>query len=265
MQRPENPIIFTDLDGTLLNHSDYSFSDAAEMLQYIRQQSIPLIIVSSKTKDEIETLQRDLGISEAFVVENGAGVVIPEASRLNLGGEQNEIIDLGKSYEEAVAFLEPFKARYGISGYSDMTNEDVVRLTGLKAEQAELSMRRGYTEPFIIEQPEGICELTEKANETGLDIVQGGRFYHVITQGQDKANALNYLSDRYQKVIGGDVTTIALGDSENDFTMLGAADIPVLIPKPDGHYAPYGKENVNKAPYPGPRGWNAMLKELFGL
>ena len=235
------------------------------MLAYIRQQDIPLIIVSSKTNDEITALQRRLGICEAFVVENGAGVVIPKGSRFNRDGGQDEIVNFGKRYDEAVAFLEPFKVKYGIVGYSDMKPDDVVRLTGLAPEQAELSMRRGYTEPFIIEKPEGVCVLTEKAREAGLDIVQGGRFYHVITRGQDKANALHYLSDRYQQLTGSHVTAIALGDSENDFTMLGAADIPVLIPKPDGHYAGYDKGTVNKAPYPGPRGWNAMLKQLLGL
>ena len=47
--------------------------------------------------------------------------------------------------------------------------------------------------------------------------------------------------------------------------MLQSVDIPVLIPKHDGSYAAISLPNLIKAPYPGPKGWNAVLQELFGV
>ncbi len=47
MTRPT--LVFTDLDGTLLNHDDYSWEAARPALEELQRQSIPLILVSSKT------------------------------------------------------------------------------------------------------------------------------------------------------------------------------------------------------------------------
>ena len=66
-------LIFTDLDGTFLNHSDYSFEDSKEALEKISQKNIPLIFTTSKTKVEVELLQKKVGIKEPFIIENVSG------------------------------------------------------------------------------------------------------------------------------------------------------------------------------------------------
>ena len=71
-------IIFTDLDGTFLNHDDYSYQDSLQALNSIFQKEIPLIFTTSKTKIEIEKLQNNLQITEPFIVENGAAIFIPK-------------------------------------------------------------------------------------------------------------------------------------------------------------------------------------------
>jgi len=68
----ENTIIFTDLDGTLLDHDSYSFEEASFMLDFIKEHDIPLIIVTSKTRNEVIGIQKRLGISTPFIIENGA-------------------------------------------------------------------------------------------------------------------------------------------------------------------------------------------------
>ena len=56
--------VFTDLDGSLLDHHTYSFADARPALGRIREQRIPLVFVTSKTRPEVERLQATLGIRE---------------------------------------------------------------------------------------------------------------------------------------------------------------------------------------------------------
>ena len=81
-------IIFTDLDGTLLNHHDYSFEEAREAIEYIKKSSIPLIIVTSKTFSEVRVLQEKLGITCPFIVENGSAVYTnKEYFHTNTGAE----------------------------------------------------------------------------------------------------------------------------------------------------------------------------------
>ena len=71
----QDMIIFTDLDGSLLNHEDYSFREALPALARIRRSAIPLIFVTSKTRGEVEILQQEMCIREPFIVENGGGII----------------------------------------------------------------------------------------------------------------------------------------------------------------------------------------------
>jgi predicted mannosyl-3-phosphoglycerate phosphatase (HAD superfamily) len=46
-------IIFTDLDGTLLDSGTYSFARAGEVLACIREQNLPLVAVTSKRQKKL--------------------------------------------------------------------------------------------------------------------------------------------------------------------------------------------------------------------
>ncbi len=54
-------VIFTDLDGTLLDRDTYSFEPALPALRLIRQKDIPLVLSSSKTRAEIEFYRERIG------------------------------------------------------------------------------------------------------------------------------------------------------------------------------------------------------------
>ena len=71
------PLIFTDIDGTLLDHFDYSFSDAIEVIEALNERHIPIIANTSKTFAEMEKLQQTIGFNSPFISENGAVVYIP--------------------------------------------------------------------------------------------------------------------------------------------------------------------------------------------
>ncbi len=49
-------VVFTDLDGTLLDHDSYSYTAAEPALDFIRNNNIPLIFTTSKTAIEVEEL-----------------------------------------------------------------------------------------------------------------------------------------------------------------------------------------------------------------
>ena len=254
----EKTIIFTDLDGTLLDHNTYDFEAAMLMLDYINTNKIPLIIVTSKTKDEVLRIQKLLNIRAPFIVENGAGIFIP--SKKNY-----EMISLGFDYGYIRSCFLKYAKSVPMLGFSDMKDEEVARYTNLSIENASDAKSRTFTEPFILKDESRLDELRLMANEDELDIVKGGRFYHLITMGQDKANAIKYLINDYEKSSDEDFKTIALGDSANDLTMLQSVDIPVLIPHPDGTFMECNIEGVIKAPFPGPKGWNAVLKGYFDV
>ncbi len=71
-------LIFTDLDGTLLDHDNYSYEPAANLLEKLNNIGIPVIPTTSKTRSEVLPLRRAINNEHPFITENGAGIYIPK-------------------------------------------------------------------------------------------------------------------------------------------------------------------------------------------
>lgn len=248
------PIIFTDLDGTLLDHHTYSFEPARAIITYLTDHDIPIIFVTSKTKNEARQLQKTIGIAGPAIVENGAGIVYPDSSAYD-----DE--PLGKTYDEILSAVAEFSSSTSLRGFSQMTVTEVAHLTSLDDESAALAKQRAFTEPFILSNESELADLTARAEQRGLAIVRGGRFYHLITAGQDKAVAMRRVQEKHFP----GTRSIALGDGPNDRSMLAEADLGVVIPRPDGTCLTADGLHVIQAPYPGPAGWAAVIKEQLNV
>ena len=261
-------IIFTDLDGSLLDHENYSFTEAMPSLRRIKQSGIPLIITTSKTRMEVEHLQREIGIREPFIVENGGGIFFPSGYRnwIIEGGERHEdytLIRIGTTYFTVRIFLKKIGARFEIKGFGDLTAEEISRLTGLPHERAEMAKAREFTEPFLLKRPESIGCLSALAAEKDLKVTQGGRFYHLIGMEQDKGVAVRMVMDIFKINSGEELRTIGLGDSENDLPMLKQVDIPVLIPRPGKGHLDIRLPGLVWAREQGSKGWNETVERLL--
>ncbi|WP_457626163.1 HAD-IIB family hydrolase [Persephonella sp.] len=259
-------VIFTDLDGSLLNHEDYSYEDAVPSIERIKKLRIPLIFTSSKTRIEIELLQKEIGIKEPFIVENGAAVFFPEGYRdfkLNLPKLNGyRVIKLGKEYSYIRKFISRIKDEIPLKGFGDMSVEEIAKLTDLPPERAKYAKKREFTEPFIIEDISKLPILEKEAEKYGLKITKGGRFFHLIGKEQDKGKAVELTTQIFKENIG-KIKTVGIGDSKNDLPMLEVVDIPVLIPKFNKQYEDIKLPRVIKASFPGSKGWNEVVWRLI--
>ena len=70
-------VIFTDLDGTLLDAADYSYAEAQPALGQVAESGTPLVLCSSKTRAELEVYRKRLANAHPFISENGGGIFIP--------------------------------------------------------------------------------------------------------------------------------------------------------------------------------------------
>lgn len=264
-------VIFTDLDGSLLDHDGYSYSGALPALERVRALSIPLVFVTSKTRAEIERLQEEMGIREPFISENGGGIFFPAGYRgffipgaATRGG--HSLIVLGKPYPELRRFVAERKGRFAIRGAGDLSLEELVDLTGLTPGQARLAKEREFTEPFLLDDDTKLEALREEALAAGLAITRGGRFHHLIGAGQDKGRAVMRVKEIFLENMAQGLATVGIGDRPNDVAMLAAVDVPVLIPHPDGQYEDLALPHMLKAPHPGSLGWGeAVIGILEGL
>ena len=270
----EIPIIFTDLDGILLDYSTYSFEQAKPALQLVAQSDIPLVICSSKTRKEIEYYRKRLDNHHPFISENGGGIFIPKGyfpfdlshPRYEIiTGRNYHVIRLGARYEDLRNALEELRREgYQVRGFGDMSVEEIAETTGMKPVAAKMAIQRDFDEPFVHTGPAyQLSGLLRAIHKKGFKFTQG-RFYHILGNS-NKGIAVSILIDLYvRKFHDTGIRTIAVGGSPNDKPMLQRVDHPVLVKKHDGSYEHTIKmPNLIKADGIGPQGWNETIKVLL--
>ena len=255
-------IVFSDLDGTLLDHDTYDWAPARPALDALRQQSFPVVLVSSKTLAELEDLRARMALHHPVVAENGAIIDVPDdyfdvdawlhdsVTRDDLQSAYQDIRRAGKFRGEAFYEL-------GVPG--------IMRETGLDEAQARRANDRKASEPILWLDTKGrLAEFEQAAAARGLRCVRGGRFIHLMGN-TGKGEAVRKLLDAYaRKHAGTVVTSVSLGDAPNDLGMLAVTDVAVIIPGRHEHPMSLATGNrVIRPESPGPSGWNEAILGLL--
>jgi mannosyl-3-phosphoglycerate phosphatase len=254
-------VVFTDLDGTLLESGTFSFRPAVPALDRLRELHIPVVFVTSKTLPEVDFWRRALGNSSPFAVENGSAVFVPQGNpplseRTGRFSDGYEMVELGVPYPDLTFALKGAARESGccIRGFADMTAEEITLECEMPLEQAVLAKMRQYDEPFRLLK--GDPDVLGRALERrGLKLSSGGRFFHVSGRN-DKADAVLLLIDAYRQL--GPIRSIGLGDGPNDAGFLNLVDHPVLLDSPAAGQLVKRVPRAHAAPA-GPSGWNEAI------
>lgn len=259
-------VIFTDLDGTLLDRDTYAWDAAEPAVQLLRDRGVPWVLVTSKTRAELEHWRRVMRNDHPFVVENGGAIFFPAGYFEDVPGATRQngdrVIVRGESYDKLIAVLQraSLASQCRVRGFHDMTAEEVAAACHLSVEQAALAKQREYDEPFEIIDPERAEDLRAAIAAQGMKSVRGGRFQHVSGH-HDKGCAVRLLTSLFRRSAGGRVTTVGLGDGLNDIPLLEAVDVPVVVRSADVDEILQQVPDALVAEHKGPRGWSdAVLK-----
>lgn len=264
---PPDLMVVTDLDGTFLDHHDYSFDAALPMLERLRADGVPVVFCSSKTRAEITALQRRTGLDgQAFVAENGAIVVGPDGNVIagpsDDAGPADDVGPGDADLERLRADLDRIRADLDLhfATFGGETDAVVAAWTGLDVVAAAAARQREASEVlFWHAEDDDRTETFRRAlAAAGLDLVRGGRFWHVLPAGHDKGTAVRLLVADHTRRTGTVPRTIGLGDGPNDTALLDAVDLAVVVrghgPAP-GPLADDRPERVHRTTAPGPQGW----------
>jgi len=263
-------VMFTDLDGTLLDSRTYSYQESLPAIDRLKENGIPIIFCSAKTRAEQEVYRRELRLFHPFVVENGGAIFIPRAY-FPFPFDYHKAVDDLLAIELAIprSRVRELLARIGTENdfrfkcLGDMSAIEVAEITGLTLESSKLAQQREYDEPVEFDSSgNDVSEFLAKLGEAGLNWSYGGRLHHVMGGG-GKGKAAEVLSGLYRKM-GGEIRTVGLGNGLNDLPLLQQVDIPILVQKRDQSWEDMDLPRLRKVQGVGPEGWSRAIVELFG-
>lgn len=262
-------VVFTDLDGSLLDRRNYSWEAANPALAWLKEHGVPLVILTSKTRAEVRHWRRVLGNAHPFAVENGGAVFVPRNYFEGpvpgaIRRDSYEIVEFGRPYAEVALGLAVASnaSGCGIRAFHQMTAREVAAGCELPLDQAVLAKRREYDEPFELLDAEREGDIKAAIRDQGLRCIRGSRFYHACGN-HDKADAVKLLAGLYCRLHDQHVVTIGLGDSFNDAALLLTVDVPIIVRSPDMDALLPLVPNALVTDRQGPAGWNEAVLDIF--
>ena len=272
IKKNHNSVIFTDLDGTLLDHFTYQSDAALAMLEQLKSQHIPIIPNTSKTCEEVLQIRDELQLDGPFIIENGAAVYIPvdhfavqpKGTRRDKGFWVKSFCQT-RDYWLALLAQSASQYRPDFIGFNDLSVIQLAELTGLSQAQAAKAKNRQYGEPLQwTGEPARQSAFIEHLHNLGAHVLKGGRFLHISGQC-NKGEAQLWLAAQYQlNRPAKKSVSIALGDSDNDIAMLEAADIALQVRSPVHGFVNLKRQTgIYRSTKFGPAGWAECLQAIL--
>lgn len=260
-------VIFTDLDGSLLDADSSSFGAARPALDALERRNIPVILVSSRTRAELEELRQTLRLDHPFICEDGAAAFVPleyfPASILDESWSQREgyaYREMGFPYAHLRRVLKDVRAELqaDIVGFGDWTEGELASTLGVPLAVAHLARQREYSEIFAYAGDRSRLETAVHRHHLQLKPLKlpylESSWY--LSGDVDEGAAVQVLLGCYQ-AHAGLVRSLGLGDALSDAAFLSRTDTSIVLPGPQAD-ALWAKRQPTwqKASLPGPAGWN---------
>ena len=274
MNTDQRTVVFTAVEDAVLDRATRSFERAAEALDLLRGEGIPLILCSSRTRAELELFQQDLRIRAPFVCEDGGAIFIPRkyfsfplSEAVAVGGYQ--VIELSAPYAELAEALRQAARREQVPvvGFDELSVDAVATEHKISLLEARLAKLRDYSEPFRILDPDPAARtrLFHRLQRGGFRCTPHGRFYH-LTGNKDERQPFRKLKSLYRKAWG-ELRTVGIGVRLAHLAFLREADFPVVLPAgcQEETARLLGELPAARlAGKAGPPGWNEVIVELAG-
>ena len=256
-------LIFTDLDGSLLNHNNFEFREIKNFILNCIKNGIKIIPNTSKTKSEIEVFLDQLGQNLPFVVENGAAIHNLDLVHRKFKFKNNSLV-FSRSVNEILELFEkriPIELKKRCSFLKDMSSIEQMKILGLNKKYLPFALNREYSMPLVFDgSKELVNKFTVLLKKIGMKLHEGGRIYN-ICDDCSKGKAMTTLIEKLKNELNFSIYTIVIGDSPNDISMLNVSDQPCIIPLPNKKNLCHLKDKkIIRATQTAPQGWEEVVR-----
>lgn len=271
-------LIFTALEGALIDPRTDSFAGAEEAVYELDRRKIAYILLTSRTREEIEPVRRKLGHNHPFVTENGGGIFFPDgyfSVRIPDVARVARYLSIaqGRPYAEVCEALDDIaeETAVGVAGFHHMSVREIAENTGIKPRNAELARAREFDEPFYFTSADdkAIARFVEAARTRGYDVRRGATFWHFSAKCEP-ARAVRTIAGLFRESTRTKLRLVGIGGSEEDRAWLSAVNQAVLLPGPGEVSDPSDRSRTTTGTAatmgeaPGPAGWNAAILNIIG-
>ena len=262
-------LIFSDIDGSFMNHRSYSYSILKKYILLLKNHC-QVIFNSSKTFEEIKELNKSLKILSPFIVENGACIFFPRNYN-NIVFDKNffKYNDyLGykltnKNSQLLISEINHLKKKYKFSFLSEITDLRLKKITNLNIQQLKKSRMRMFSNPILWEDKETKKDqFSKEINSLGYEVSFGGRFLH-LCDSYNKGKAVKEFLAILKLNKNLSYKTISIGDSDNDLSMLEQTDYSCIIKSTKKKLLLNKKKNNYYSKNIAPEGWRESLEYIF--
>ena len=139
-----NVLIFTDLDGSLLDKKKFNFTKAKKYMRELISKDVLIIPNTSKTENEIKLFLKELNLKLPFISENGS-----EIHNINL---------INKKFPKKITLARTKKIIYNIFEKNTdktildkcdfvyrMSKRNQIKVLGLRGKKLQASLKRKFT------------------------------------------------------------------------------------------------------------------------
>ena len=258
MKKKNIIVIFTDLDGSVLDRDTFEFDNIKNYIKKLISSGVHIIPNSSKTESEIIDFNQDLGENLAYISENGSvinGLNLLNSnfpSKIILSREKDELIKIFKN-------IVPENLQNKCKFISTLPKKNQINIFGLTEIKLKKALDRKYTEPFLFEgSKKEKKDLSKILKKNSLTIQEGGRLIN-LCDNVNKVKSMNKVLKIYKK-IQSNIKVIAVGDNYNDLDMLKNSDLPCLVFNDQFKEDQINIDNLIISNKPSPEGWADVIK-----
>jgi len=259
MKQKKQIIIFTDLDGSLLDKDTFEFHEIEDYFRDLVSKGIKIIPNSSKTKAELSNFNIQYNLNLSFIAENGSSIHGLNLIHENLPNNiflSRTVDEIYKIYNQNVT--DNLKEK--ITFILNLKSNEQQEIFGLSLEKMNLAIKRDHSIPIQFNGTEiEKNEFIKIINNSGLTIQTGGRIMN-ICDNVNKSKAMSKTMELINKEIDNEIITIGVGDNQNDIDMLKQSDYACLVKNDKFDSSLVDIDNLIKSTEPSPRGWADVIK-----
>ena len=259
MKQKKQIIIFTDLDGCLLDKQTFKYDIIENYFKELILEGIIIVLNSSKTEAELIDFNKNNNLDLCFISENGSSI-----HKLNtINKKFPSKIPLSRSYDDIYKIYNEnlsLEIKRKITPILKLKAMDQQKILGLPLDKLPLALKRMHTIPIQFNGSEiEKNNFTKYIHQLGLSVQSGGRILN-IGDNTNKFIAMSKILDIISNEIDDEIVTIGVGDNQNDIEMLKHTDYPCLVKNDNFNSSFLNIENLIKSVEPSPKGWADVIK-----